>query len=148
MQSLKSNPIYSELAFTNVPPSDISTIANHYGLKLSKSKFVSRFADFPSASFCMFAMVYHLWRKYRKGMTIDEISVREEFKVWLGEELYKERFTGFTEETTQEFEEFLNIIYDFVDAAEKKYYAGFIGAIRRFREQRRSITSKKYQMIL
>ena len=87
MQSFKPDPTYPTPGFTNSPPGDIFPIANDYALRLSKSKFASRFADLPSASICMFAMVYRLWLKYAKGLIIDEISVKEEFKAWLGEEL-------------------------------------------------------------
>ena len=135
------------------------SLARHYSLEdytgitksidksfsaLVYSRFIQPFKFSTSFQHCSVPILPYLWKKHRAGEEIDEEMIQEEFIRWIGRERFEEEMI----KHPRDYEQFIQIIMDFFDAAEKEYYSGFSGFLRSLKEGKQTKRTNRYKKLL
>ena len=106
----------------------IEEIYDKYSCLVYADEFFSRFDDVKRSTMNIPAILLYLWKKCKLDGYVPTIDDYEkEFIRCAGHE----KFTKEVSQFSKEFERSYLIVTNFISEAEKKYYSGFIGKIRR-----------------
>ena len=98
--------------------SDIWTLEG--GKMIIHSPFCKRFLNLPKDSVLFSSLIWYLWRNNPKGIIIDAELIK-----WGFTQVQKD-FAQMIINYPDEYEEFLEQVYNILDRMTKAYYSGFI----------------------
>ena len=100
----------------------VSNIWSAEGSKMVlQSAFCKRFPNIPSDTLLFASVIWYLWRTNPKGILIDAENIR-----WGFTQICKD-FDQMRIDHPDEYQEFLERVYEILDLLTKEYYSGIIG---------------------
>ena len=101
-------------------------------------RFMQAFASMKSFSDNVCFFIPYLWKKRQAGEEIDRDFIITELARWIGRNRLDEEIV----KNPRDFEEMVQIVFDFLSSAKKEYYSGFCRFFRSL-ENKNSVTREK-----
>ena len=115
-----------------------------YCKKLALCNFLQVFRPMQSFANGVTITLLYLWKMHKAGEEIGEEMITTELALWIGREQLQEEII----KHSQDYEEVMQIITNFLYSAEKEYYSGFYGLIRSFKEGKKIKTQSRYKKLI